>query len=95
MLTENGKENVVKFAKVLYSSDKAVEVVPIENVKLFFNKNNGSRGVIDFHPENVNDFEKIKYIYAVEKGKDSLVKHYRTASILLLAGKSIIIVNSN
>lgn len=79
----------IQFGIVLYQSDKSTEILPVHKIKLMISENE----VRDIHPKHKNDFEHLKYVYAVPglcgencQKLESHV-HYRPASIQYLSSK--------
>lgn len=95
----------IKFARVIFS-DKTLDILPIEKIKNYHRRLNGSQQISDFVPSNAKDFLAVKFAYAAETlcpghGKEIVPgnicdrenphKHYRPVSILNLAGEHICI----
>lgn len=94
---------VIKFARVVFSSDKKVAILPIEQIKVI----KGNK-YYSYSPKNKSDFIKLKYTYAaqllegdtVDEGQkqgDKSQKHnkqVKTVSILNLGGMYYVKVNN-
>lgn len=81
----------IKFALVLYKTDKSTKSVPVHQLKLILEKNE----LKDFKPQNKNDYQHLSYDYGVESecGKNCTKRgehvHCSSACIQKLASKYI------
>lgn len=57
----NPDRGVVKFARVLFSCNKTVEILPIERIKII----KGNK-YYTFLPQNKEDFIRLKYVYVAK-----------------------------
>lgn len=82
-------ECCMKFAKIVYYSDKKTDVVPVEKLKCVTSDSGDKPEVHPFNPKDENDFIKMRWAYAIIDGEESEKNHFRTVSILKLSGKKI------
>lgn len=86
------KTGVVKFARVVFSSNKKVQILPIERIKII----KGDK-YYSYLPKDKSDFIRLKYTYAAQvleddpeeegqKSQDKEDKGMKIISILNLGG---------